>query len=225
MRVLIIEDDEKVGAYLKDNLQRENYIMDLIPNFVEVQTFLNERPYHPDLIILDRLLGHQDTKSLISEIKQRLPETRLLCLSAVNSPSEKATILDLGVDDYLGKPFSLVELQARVRALLRRKEDVQQNFFLTVGDLIIDLKTRSVSSKGRRIDLKNKEYALLINFAQNVNRVYSKYQLLDIIWEANLDLQSNVLEVTIMNLRKKLEESLTTSKIQSKRNVGYWFET
>lgn len=225
MRILIVEDDEKVGSYLKENLQRENYIMDLIPNFVEIQTFLNERPYRPDLIILDRLLGHQDTKSLISEIKQRLPETRILCLSAVNSPSEKASILDLGVDDYLGKPFSLVELQARIRALLRRKEDVQQNFFLTIGDLIIDLKTRSVSSKGRKIELKNKEYALLINFAQNVNRVYSKYQLLDIIWEANLDLQSNVLEVTIMNLRKKLEESQTAAKIHSKRNVGYWFET
>lgn len=225
MRILIVEDDEKVGSYLKENLQRENYIMDLIPNFVEVQTFLNERPYRPDLIILDRLLGHQDTKSLISDIKQRLPETRILCLSAVNSPSEKASILDLGVDDYLGKPFSLVELQARIRALLRRKEDVQQNFFLTIGDLIIDLKTRSVSSKGRKIELKNKEYALLINFAQNVNRVYSKYQLLDIIWEANLDLQSNVLEVTIMNLRKKLEESQTEARIHSKRNVGYWFET
>ena len=223
MKILLVEDDEKVASFLKENLVRENYQVDSIMEMEEFVQFIKTRSFVPDLIILDRLLGNQDTKTILKNVKASFPNSRILYLSALNTPSEKASLLDDGADDYLGKPFSLIELQARVKALLRRKDDVN-NFYINVGDLIIDLRARAVMCNGQKVNLKNKEYALLINFAQNINRVFSKYQLLDIIWETNLDVESNVLEVTIMNLRKRLDECKSSVSVQSKRNVGYWLE-
>lgn len=225
MNILIAEDDEKVASFLKENLVRDGYTIDTVTSMDELEEFLEKHNYIPDLFILDRLLGNSDTKKLVKYIKNSFSESRILCLSALNSPQEKASILDEGADDYLGKPFSLVELQARVRSLLRRRETKKQDFYMNVGDLTIDLKTRSVSCAGHKVNLKNKEYSLLMMFAQNSGRVFSKYQLLDIIWETNLDVESNVLEVTVMNLRKHLVEAKSAVSIQSKRNVGYWLET
>ena len=225
MNILIAEDDEKVASFLKENLARDGYTIDILTSMDELEEFLEKRSFSPDLFILDRLLGNSDTKKLVKFIKNIFVDSRILCLSALNTPQEKATILDEGADDYLGKPFSLVELQARVRSLLRRKESKTQDFYITVGDLTIDLKTRTVTCAGLKVNLKNKEYSLLMMFAQNTGRVFSKYQLLDIIWETNLDVESNVLEVTVMNLRKHLDEAKSKVSIQSKRNVGYWLET
>jgi DNA-binding response OmpR family regulator len=228
MKILVIEDDERVGSFLKDNLMRENYSVDLITNYAHLTDFIDSRKYVPDLFIMDRLLGNQDTKDQIKILKQKFPSSLVLFLSALNSPSEKALLLDEGADDYMGKPFSLMELQARVRALMRRKFQAQgqekQAFFLQIADLIIDFKTRSGICNGTKIELTAKEYSLLINFCENRNKVFSKYQLLDIIWETNLDIESNVLELTIMNLRKKLDQCNSSVKILSKRNVGYWLE-
>lgn len=225
MNILIAEDDEKVALFLKDNLSREGHSINILTTIDELEDFLESPLFSPDLFILDRLLGNSDTKSLVKSIKRSFLESRILCLSALNTPQEKATILDEGADDYLGKPFSLVELQARVRSLLRRNDSRTQNFYMTVGDLTLDLKSRTVMCEGQKLPLKNKEYSLLLMFAQNANRVFSKFQLLDIIWETNLDVESNVLEVTVMNLRKKLDDCKSKVTIQSKRNVGYWLET
>jgi DNA-binding response OmpR family regulator len=225
MKILLVEDEARVGAFIKENLARENFAVTLLPTLPELEDFLEERPFRPDLIILDRLLENHDSRHYLSKIKQRLPDSRILFLSALNSPADKASLLDEGADDYLGKPFSLVELLARVRALLRRRSPgTDHSFYITVANLVMDLKQRSARCDGKKLDLTNKEYALLLNFAQNENKVFSKYQLLDIIWETNLDVESNVLEVTIMNLRRKLEEVETAVKILSKRNVGYWLE-
>jgi DNA-binding response OmpR family regulator len=224
MKILIVEDDEKVANFLKENLIRDGYELKHISSFDEFEHFLRMPEFKPELIILDRLLGNSDSKTLIKLLKNNLPQSRILCLSALNSPNEKAALLDSGVDDYLGKPFSLVELQARVRSLLRRSETRTENFYFPVGDLIIDLRSRTALKDGQKINLKHKEFTLLLLLAQNLNRVFSKYQLLDSIWETNLDIESNVLEVTIMNLRKKLEDAHSVVNIQSKRNVGYWLE-
>jgi DNA-binding response OmpR family regulator len=224
MKILVVEDDEKVAGFIKENLAREGYGLQLISNMNDLLTFIEERPFHPKLIILDRLLGNKDTKDHLKKIRTRFPESSLMFLSALNTPSEKAALLDEGADDYLGKPFSLIELQARVRALLRRSGSSGQTY-LSLGNVTIDLKGHQVISGSKRIDFTKKEYALLVHFAQNENRVFSKFQLMDIIWETNLDIESNVLEVTIMNLRKKLDEYDSGLKISSKRNVGYWLET
>jgi two-component system OmpR family response regulator len=227
MNILLIEDDEKVGAFLKDNLSRENYQVSLLTSFRDCEQFLERPQFSPSLFIMDRLLGNDDTKALIKKIKQKFSSSSILILSALNTPSEKANLLDEGVDDYLGKPFSLVELQARVRALIRRNKNSSKSvtgFYTQVSDIVIDLKSRTVLCHGQKIDFTPKEFALFVNFCEHKNRVFSKYQLLDIIWETNLDIESNVIEVNVMNIRKKLEHSGSTIKIQSKRNVGYWLE-
>ncbi len=227
MDILIVEDDEKVRSFLKENLGRENYALSAISSFPELLDFIENSHLAPALFIMDRLLGNDDTKNVLSKIKQKFPKSSILYLSALNSPSEKANILDQGADDYLGKPFSLVELQARVRALLRRtsEEGQKSGFYLQVADIIVNLKTRQVMCHEKKLDLTPKEFSLMVNFCENKNRVYSKFQLLDIIWETNLDIESNVIEVNIMNLRKKLENCNSSVKILSKRNVGYWLET
>lgn len=227
MKILIVEDDAKVGNFLKDNLGRENYSVALIDSFLEFEKFISSPEFTPSLIIMDRLLGNDDTKNLIRKIKQKFAKTSLLFLSALNTPTEKASLLDEGADDYIGKPFSLVELQARVRVLLRRSNDATQGqtgFYMHVKDILIDLKSRSVLCNENKIELTTKEFSLFLNFAENKNRVFTKYQLLDLIWETNLDVESNVIEVNIMNIRKKLEQAGSIVKIQSKRNVGYWLE-
>ncbi len=228
MKILIVEDDAKVGSFLKENLGRENYDVSLIDTFSELEKFIASPDYTPSLIIMDRLLGNDDTKNIINKIKQKFAKTSLLFLSALNTPTEKASLLDAGADDYLGKPFSLVELQARIRALLRRSVDTvagQTGFYMNIKDIVIDLKSRTVLCRDKKIEFTTKEFSLFLNFAEHKNRVFTKYQLLDLIWETNLDVESNVIEVNIMNIRKKLENAGSTLKILSKRNVGYWLET
>lgn len=227
MDILVVEDDEKVGNFLKDHLSRDNHTVSLITSYSEFEQFIESAQFTPALFIMDRLLGNDDTKKIIRKVKQRFSKSLILFLSALNTPAEKASLLDEGADDYLGKPFSLVELQARVRALLRRTSEQtgsNNGFYLHVADIIVDLKSRHVICNGKKIDLTNKEFSLMVNFCENKNRVFSKYQLLDIIWETNLDVESNVIEVNIMNLRKKLESCESAVKILSKRNVGYWLE-
>lgn len=226
MQILITEDDDRVSNFLKENLQKEHHSVTVLKSFTELENFLFERPFIPNLFILDRLLGQEDSKTLLKKVTHLFPTSPILILSALNSPREKASLIDDGADDYLGKPFSLVELQARVKALLRRNSTAPQNqSYLSIGDSILDIKNRTVTCNGIKLEVTNKEFALLLNFCENKSRVFTKYQLLDLIWESNLDLESNVIEVNIMNLRKKMERVNSNLKILSKRNVGYWLET
>jgi len=227
MNILLIEDDEKVGNFLKSNLTRDHHIVSWMTNLKDFQDFLDNPDFTPALLIMDRLLGNDDTKKILKKVRSVFPSSSILFLSALNSPNEKASLLDEGADDYLGKPFSLIELQARVKALLRRNSVtpvINQGLYIQVENIVIDLKSRTVICEGKKLDLTPKEFSLLVNFCENKNKVFSKFQLLDILWETNLDIESNVIEVNIMNLRKKLESCNSSLKIQSKRNVGYWLE-
>lgn len=226
MNILLIEDDEKVGNFLKTNLTRDHHIVSWITNIKDFQNFLDRPDFTPALLIMDRLLGNDDTRNILKKVRSVFPASSILFLSALNSPNEKASLLDEGADDYLGKPFSLIELQARVKALLRRNTSapVNQGLYIQVENIVIDLKSRTVICDGNKLDLTPKEFSLLVNFCEHKNKVFSKFQLLDLLWETNLDIESNVIEVNIMNLRKKLESCNSSITIQSKRNVGYWLE-
>ena len=222
MTILIIEDDPKVQSFLKDSLESD---------FSPVVTF-SDFPQDSELnkfeapltIILDRLLGNSDTKSELPALRKKYPECSILVLSAINTPSERSEILDLGADDYMGKPFSLVELKSRIRSLTRRTSKAIQTKYLKLESTILDLHLRTLSVGEERVNLSSKEFELFYVLGKNVGRVYSKFELMDKVWEANLEIESNVLEVTIMNLRKKLTDLKSNVQICSKRNVGYWIE-
>jgi DNA-binding response OmpR family regulator len=218
MNIFLIEDDLKVQGFIKENLLHEGYSVSAFSNLNDY----SEHSGDPALIILDRLIGNVDSKKYLVEIKKRYPSALILILSALNSPHEKAELLDLGADDYIGKPFSIIELSARIRSLLRRANRVQE--YLQVGDLIVNIPERSVSCNGKRIDFTYKEFQVLKCLSPQSGKVFSKFQLMDLVWESNLELESNVLEVTMMNIRKKLTESGSKVEILSKRNIGYWLE-
>lgn len=223
MAVLIIEDDPKVQLFLKETLQSEFAPVFSFDEFPEDEDLsrLGERP---QAIILDRLLGDFDTKAKLPHLRKKFPDTSIIVLSAINNATERAELLDLGADDYMGKPFSIVELKSRIRAVVRRSTKVQQTHYINLNSTILDINQRSLSFGETKVGLSAKEYELFYILAKETGRVHTKFELQDKVWQANLDIESNVLEVTIMNLRKKLQELKSSVTICSKRNIGYWIE-
>lgn len=227
MHLLLVEDDLRLSQYLTEALSREGYTIDVCQSIDETETYLTSPNEDPQIIILDRMLGRGDGATIISKLKTRYPEVKILILSSLDMPSEKARIIDMGADEYLSKPFSLDELTARLRLLLRRGSSKDKVDFAirSLGNLCLNLKTQQASVGGQKLDLTRKEFQLLCLLMDHPGRVYNRFQILDRIWEIERVVESNVVETTIKNLRRKLEEVRCDAKIESKRNVGYWIET
>lgn len=224
MSILIIEDDNKVLDFLRESLEPDFSPVEVMREFPG-DTDLGRISQNPRTIILDRLVGNYDSKNGLPFLRKKFPSASILILSAINSPAERSELLDLGADDYMGKPFSIIELKARLRALSRRSHLTEQTNYVKMGSTILDLQQRHLSVGESRVNLTAKEFELFAVFAKNIGRVYSKLELMDKVWQANLEIESNVLEVTVMNLRKKLTDIGSTVQICSKRNLGYWIET
>lgn len=227
--ILVCEDEEKVRSYLVDSLTACGQVVNAVSNLDELNTFLKVYSSQIDVLILDRLLENQDSLKFIPNLKKIKSQMRILVLSALHSAEEKAEALDLGADDYVEKPFRLVELQARLRVLQRSQAALASNqgessFLLKIGDLYIDRIKHQVKTAERVVELSNKEYSLLLTLASHPGRIYNRYQLLDSVWSMQFDVESNVVEVTIKNLRKKLATSGSQLVIESRRHVGYWIE-
>ena len=178
----------------------------------------------PDVVILDRLLRQHDSLAHLKDIKESFPAAKVLILSAINTSNEKASALDLGADDYLGKPFSTTELLARVRALSRRLSAQAVPTHLRCGNLVLDIAARSALVGERKLNLPNKEFLVLRALAQQPGRVLKKATLVEQIWESSVEAETNVVEATITNLRRKLEDTSANVKIKNMRNAGYWIE-
>jgi DNA-binding response OmpR family regulator len=224
MQVLVVEDDARVASYLSESLQAGGYGVQRCETAEEARTVLATGSPVPDILILDRLLKGEDGMSLIQPFRLRFPNCRIVVLSAVNFADEKATALDQGADDYMAKPFSFNELSARLRALSRRSPPAANGMIFQCRDVIVDLRSQGVSVEGRRMDLGKKEFQLLCALIEHPGRVYHRFQLLDRIWDVQADIESNVVEVTVNALRKKLKEANSRLEVLSKRNVGYWVE-
>lgn len=229
MKLLLVEDDNRISDYLLQVLSAESYSCTRCANLSELESFLINVNAEADLVILDRMLGREDGANYLKKIKSRFKDCAVLILSSLDIPSEKAKVIDLGADDYLAKPFSLEELLARLRLLARRARPSGPSDSLATirnfGDLSINLLTNEIRCKSKRLDLTKKEYQLLLLLIESPGRVFNKAQILDRVWDIHANVESNVVESTIKNLRRKIDEARSDVRIESKRNFGYWIET
>ncbi len=216
MNVLIVEDDQVVAKHLAKLLTQEKYSCDIAFGFKDAQLLIDKNSY--GIILLDWNLGDGDGLVLLQEIREYEISTPVLMLSANSEIDDRVAVLDSGADDYLCKPYSSVELLARMRALLRR-ESSEKTLSITVGDVTLNMATREAFCQDALVELTKAEFDLLEFFMQNANQVLTRYQLSEHINKDNYSIKhSNLVDVHIKNLRKKLNKK---DFILSVRGVGY----
>ena len=220
MKILIVEDEAKVLNFVKKGLTSAGMTVDCAKTVDEVFSSMMSVEY--DVMVLDRLLKGVDSLRYLAEIRKKSPKAKIIILSALNDVEDKVKGLSEGADDYLGKPFNLTELIARIQAVSRRTSDDGASNTIVFEDLLIKLDSQRVERSGKRLDLTAKEYKLLSLLAKNPNKIYSKSQLLDQVWELQYYPESNVVEVVVNHLRSKLDKEFTKPLLQSRRGVGYW---
>jgi DNA-binding response OmpR family regulator len=222
MKVLVVEDEAKVLKFIQKGLSNSEISVDTSTSIDELFSNLLSISY--DAIVLDRLLKGVDSIRYLSEIKKKAPQAKIIVLSALSEVDDKVEGLTSGADDYLGKPFHIDELLARLRALCRRgnADQTGKDHILTFKDLTINLDNQKVERGGKRIELTAKEYKLLVYLVKKPNRVFPKTELINKVWELNYYPESNVVEVVVNHLRSKVDKGYETPLIHSKRGVGYW---
>lgn len=223
MKVLLIEDDNEISQFVSQYLNTKGVAVTTALSRLDIESAMRTKEAF-SCIVLDRLIENIDTKSLLPDFKKIWPQVPIIILSAISTPEEKTELLNLGADDYLGKPFSAGELLARIQARSRNIQ-VSQEQFLRQGNTVVDLLKRKVLVKDQQLSLPSKEFLLLQNLMKEPGKVWSKTDLLDSIWGTYLKSESNVVETTIMNLRKKLSEMGSDIQVKNSRNSGYWIET
>lgn len=219
MRVLVIEDEHKIANALRRALQQENYAVDVSYDGDDGYAMATTEPY--DAMIIDRMLpGEYDGLAIVKELRSLNIHTPVLLLTALGTVRDKTIGLDTGADDYLVKPFSLEELLARLRALIRRPQD-QQPSILTAGDLSIDTTTFEVRRGDTLISLTHKEYALLEYLMRNQNRPLTKEMIISHVWDYDADILPNTVEVYIKYLRNKIDKKPYAPVLHTVRGFGY----
>jgi len=219
MRILIVEDEEVLAQSLKKGLEKEGYAVDYVTDGETAQRRIELYSNEYDLIVLDLMLPKKDGMSICRDVRAQGIKNPILVLTARHETSDKINALDCGADDYLVKPFSLEELLARVRALLRRPNESLPTD-LKIQDVTMNLATRKVYRGNKEIDLTVKEFALLEYLMRHPNQVLNRNQILDHIWGFDFDSFSNVVDVHMKNLRKKIENR-HGKLIETIRGVGY----
>ncbi len=218
MRILIIEDEEKIASFLKTSLEAECFAVDAASDG-EKGLYLG-RTNDYDLVILDNMLPKKEGLEVCRELRSYGKTMPILILSVKNQTVEKINLLDAGADDYLTKPFSLDELLARIRALLRRKSNIEEEV-LIIGDITLDSKKCIVQRKKKDVTLTRKEFMLLQYFMQNKDAVLSRGMILEHVWDMSVDIFSNTIESHVLSLRKKLDDGGKTKLIHTVPGRGY----
>jgi len=218
MRLLVVEDEKKVASFIKQGLEEEGYAVDVaLDGEKGLEMALDE--VH-DLIILDISLPKMDGLQVLKKLRQQKVNIPVLLLTVRATIEDKVLGLDAGADDYLTKPFAFQELVARVRALMRRRAEAEPAL-LQVADLILDPARRLVSRDGEKIELTAKEFALLEYFMRNPGRVLTRTLLIEHVWSYDFDTMTNIVDVYVNYLRKKIDSGREPKLIHTVRGVGY----
>lgn len=219
MHVLLIEDERKIATYVKRGLEEQGYAVDVAYTGPEALDWIAVASF--DLIVLDIMLPGVDGLSVCREVRMRGIRTPILMLTARDGIDDRVSGLDAGADDYLVKPFAIKELLARLRALSRRNDDAPKTPVLHVADLAFDTRSLHVSRDGHPIELVAKEYAVLECLMRAHGRVLSREQIAEHVWSYDVYNQSNVVDVYIRNLRRKLDDPFPQKLLHTVRGIGY----
>jgi len=218
MRLLVIEDEKQLLKLIGKRLKEEGYAYDLASDGREGLNFAESIEY--DCIILDIMLPSVDGFTIIKKLREKNINSPIIVLTAKSATKDKVNGLDYGADDYITKPFSFEELIARVRAMLRRKLDEKETV-LKCRDLTLDLISREVYRNNKLIRLTTKEFSILEYFLRNKGRILTKSQIAEHVWNYEFDYHSNIIEVYIRYLRKKIDDDYEEKLIHTIRGVGY----
>jgi len=218
MKILLAEDEVDLNNVVTRYLKKNGYSVDSVLDGEEALDYLEYSEY--DLVILDIMMPKVDGFEVIKKLRDKGNHTSVLMLTARDSADDKVKGLDLGADDYIVKPFDFNELLARIRAVVRRKYGNSSNK-LVIGDLILDTSEKSVTRAGKQIELTGKEYEVLEYLMQSKNRILSREQIKEHVWDFDYEGDSNIIDVLIKNIRKKIDVEDGKQIIYTKRGLGY----
>ena len=219
MHALIVEDERRIAAYVKRGLEEEGYAVDVAYSGREALDWASGVPF--DVIVLDLMLPEVDGLTVCRGLRARGTRTPILMLTARDGIDDRVAGLDAGADDYLVKPFALKELLARLRALTRRPSDAPRQAMLELADLALDTLTHRVERGGRRVRLTAKELAVLECLMRERDHVLTRTQIAEHVWNYDVFNHSNVVDVYIRNLRRKLDDGCEIKLIHTVRGAGY----
>jgi heavy metal response regulator len=218
MRILVIEDEKKVATFIKKGLVEEHYAVDTAFDGEEGLYLAEINEY--DLIVLDLMIPKIDGFGVLKKIRERKNNVPILVLTAKDSIDDTVRGLDAGCDDYLTKPFAFAELLARIRALLRRDKKEKESV-LRIADLSLSIVTHKVMRQGKEIELTSKEYALLEYFMRNPEKVLTRTMISEHVWDYHFDSNTNVIDVYVNYLRKKIDKAFDPKLIHTIWGMGY----
>ena len=220
MKILIVEDDARIGSFLQKGLEEAGYAVQLTADGFEARDLITTEPW--DLFILDVMLPEIDGLQLAQLIRYKKIDTPVLMLSALGEADDKIKALDIGADDYLVKPVHFPELLSRIKALRRRYElHYANDQVLECSDLTVNIETNSIQRSGTDIQLSAKEFKLLVYLLENKNKIVTRTQILNTVWNTNMDTFTNVVDVYISYLRNKIDNNFPEKLIKTIKGRGY----
>lgn len=219
MKILLVEDDKKISSFIKKGLIEQSYSVDVAFDGDEGEKLAGDTAY--DIILIDIMIPRKSGFSLCKCIRDFNPTVPIMMLTALDSTEDKLRGFDVGADDYLVKPFEFQELLARIRALLRRRTNQDSSNLIQFADISMDLATHTVKRSGKTITCTAKEFALLEYLLRHKNKVVTRTELAEHVWDTSFDTESNVIDVYVSFLRKKIDQDGFLKLIHTIVGVGY----
>ena len=219
MKILVVEDERDLNRIITKHLKKNNYSVDSCFDGEEALDFVSYSEY--DLIITDIMMPNVDGYEFIARLRESKNHTPVIMLTAKDTLEDKIVGLDSGADDYIVKPFEFDELLARIRVLMRRNYGLETNV-IQVDDVVLDISKKQVLRNGQNIGLTGKEYEVLEYLMKNKESILSRDQILNHVWDYDYDGASNIVDVIIKNIRKKLDNGTDKTIIYTKRGLGYF---